>query len=82
MDTLAADGVQHVEFRAFLGPTKYDLIHPEGYFNGDSTVRYYQEVLTINQGIVYTISSDDPGVLGYKGVTPDYGAIFLAWALI
>ncbi len=51
LDTLAADGIQHVEFRAFLGADKYDLEHPlgSGYFNGDSTVQYYQEVLAETQ---------------------------------
>jgi adenosine deaminase CECR1 len=47
LDTLAADGIQHVEFRAFLGAEKYDLEHAvgSGYYNGDSTVQSYQEVL-------------------------------------
>jgi adenosine deaminase CECR1 len=47
LDTLASDGVQHVEFRAFLGAEKYDLEHAvgSGYYNGDSTVQSYQEVL-------------------------------------
>ena len=35
----------------------------------------------LQQGVQCSISSDDPGVFGYEGVTYDYWAIFLAWEL-
>ena len=35
----------------------------------------------LRDGIQCTISSDDPGVFGYQGVTYDYWSIFLAWEL-
>lgn len=35
----------------------------------------------LSQGIQCSISSDDPGVFGYNGVTYDYWSIFLAWEL-
>ena len=41
--TLAEDGIQHVELRAFLGAGLHDLRHPPGYFTSDTLVRYYQE---------------------------------------
>lgn len=42
-DSLAADGVQHVELRTHLGGSLYDLEHPAGSFPGDSVVLYYQK---------------------------------------
>ncbi|HEX8425493.1 hypothetical protein [Hymenobacter sp.] len=41
-DSLAADGVQHVELRAGLSGSLYDLQHPAGSFPADSIIRYYQ----------------------------------------
>jgi adenosine deaminase CECR1 len=42
LELLVKDGVQHVELRS-ISSGLYDLQHPEGYFNADSTVRYIQE---------------------------------------
>jgi adenosine deaminase CECR1 len=44
-------------------------------------LRIHPAVHYINQGMVCTISPDDPGVFDYKGVTPDYWSIFLAWGI-
>ncbi|MGI4741445.1 MAG: hypothetical protein ACRYG7_40280 [Janthinobacterium lividum] len=35
----------------------------------------------IRRGVQVSISSDDPGIFDYVGVTPDYWAVFLAWEL-
>ncbi|MFA8300372.1 MAG: hypothetical protein ACEPOV_09440 [Hyphomicrobiales bacterium] len=35
----------------------------------------------IKEGIAVTINSDDPGMFGYKGVTPDYWVAWMAWDL-
>ncbi|MCC9135651.1 hypothetical protein ACFSKU_12920 [Pontibacter silvestris] len=44
-DSLAADGVQHVEARTHLGGSLYDLEHPAGSFPGDSVISYYQRAV-------------------------------------
>jgi len=41
-DSLVADGVQHVELRAGLSGSLYDLRHPAGAFPADSIIRLYQ----------------------------------------
>ncbi len=46
LDTLIADGVQHVEFRSGISSHRlYDLDHPIGYYTADTMVQYYQDVL-------------------------------------
>lgn len=35
----------------------------------------------LHQGLPVTISPDDPGFMGYHGVTLDYVYVFLAWGL-
>lgn len=35
----------------------------------------------LHQGIPVAISPDDPGFMGYKGVTLDYLYVYLAWEL-
>jgi adenosine deaminase CECR1 len=35
----------------------------------------------LHQGVPVTISSDDPGFMGYEGVTLDYLYVFLSWEL-
>ncbi|MGI4886828.1 MAG: hypothetical protein ACRYFR_17870 [Janthinobacterium lividum] len=42
-DSLAADGVQHVELRAALNGSLYDLRHPAGAFPADSIIRYLRQ---------------------------------------
>ena len=42
-DSLAADGVQHVELRASLNSSLYDLYHLAGAFPADSIIRYLQQ---------------------------------------
>ncbi|OUJ73862.1 hypothetical protein BXP70_12885 [Hymenobacter crusticola] len=42
-DSLAADGVQHVELRTSLNGSLYDLQHPAGSFPADSIIRYFQQ---------------------------------------
>ncbi|HEX8349694.1 MAG TPA: hypothetical protein VF598_07020, partial [Hymenobacter sp.] len=42
-DSLAVDGVQHVELRTSLNGSLYDLQHPLGSFPADSIIRYFQE---------------------------------------
>ena len=44
-DSLAADGVQHVELRTHLSDNLYDLEHPAGYFTGDSVIKYIQHAV-------------------------------------
>jgi len=44
-------------------------------------LRVHPAVGYLAQGIQCSISSDDPGVFGYNGVTYDYWSIFLAWEL-
>lgn len=44
-DSLAADGVQHVELRTHLSDNLYDFAHPNGYFNGDSVVSYIRQAV-------------------------------------
>ena len=41
-DQLVSDGIQHVELRGIFNEL-YDLQHPAGYFNADSSIRYFQE---------------------------------------
>jgi len=41
-DSLATDGVQHVELRTSLNGSLYDLQHPAGSFPADSIIRYFQ----------------------------------------
>ena len=41
-DQLVADGIQHVELRGIFNEL-YDLQHPAGYFNADSSISYFQE---------------------------------------
>ena len=48
-ETLAEDGVQHVELRAFLGMGLHDLTHPPGYYTSDTLLRYYQEAVQRTQ---------------------------------
>ncbi|WKN46237.1 hypothetical protein [Tunicatimonas pelagia] len=46
LDTLIADGVQHVEFRAGISSHRlYDLDHPIGYYTADTMVRYHRDAL-------------------------------------
>ena len=46
LDTLIADGVQHVEFRAGISSHRlYDLDHPIGYYTADTMVQYHQDAL-------------------------------------
>jgi len=35
----------------------------------------------LHQGLPVSISPDDPGFMGYEGVTLDYVYVFLAWGL-
>ena len=35
----------------------------------------------LRQGVQYTISSDDPGIFGYSGLTYDYWSAVMAWNL-
>ena len=44
-------------------------------------MRNHPALLYIQLGIPISISSDDPSIFQYKGVTPDYWAIYLAWHL-
>lgn len=44
-------------------------------------LRNHPAVYYMKQGVPITISPDDPGVFGYRGVTPDYWAIYMAWGL-
>ncbi|MEM7514309.1 MAG: hypothetical protein AAF388_25510 [Bacteroidota bacterium] len=44
-------------------------------------LRNHPALLYIQLGIPISISSDDPSIFQYKGVTPDYWAIYLAWHL-
>jgi adenosine deaminase CECR1 len=44
-------------------------------------LRNHPAVFYMKQGVQVTLSSDDPGVFGYEGVTPDYWAACLAWGL-
>ena len=44
LDSLVADGVQHVEFRSMYGAPVFDLDHEPGYYTVDSTVRYLKEI--------------------------------------
>lgn len=44
-------------------------------------LRMHPATYYLTQNIPISISSDDPGVFGYVGVTPDYWAIWLAWNL-
>ncbi|MGB3849031.1 MAG: hypothetical protein WA958_03630 [Tunicatimonas sp.] len=48
-ETLAEDGVQHVELRTFLGVGLHDLEHPPGHYTADTLVRYYQEAVERTQ---------------------------------
>jgi adenosine deaminase CECR1 len=41
-EQLVDDGIQHVELRGIFTDL-YDLQHPDGYYNADSIVRYFQE---------------------------------------
>ena len=41
-EQLVEDGIQHVELRGIFNEL-YDLQHPDGYFNADSSIRYFQE---------------------------------------
>jgi adenosine deaminase CECR1 len=41
-EQLVDDGIQHVELRGIFNEL-YDLQHPAGYFNADSSIRYFQE---------------------------------------
>ena len=40
-EQLVEDGIQHVELRGIFNEL-YDLQHPDGYFNADSSIRYFQ----------------------------------------
>jgi adenosine deaminase CECR1 len=44
-DSLAADGVQHVELRTHLSDNLYDLEHARGYYTGDSVIKYIQNAV-------------------------------------
>lgn len=44
-------------------------------------LRVHPAVGYLAQGIQCSVSSDDPAVFGYNGVTYDYWTIFLAWEL-
>jgi adenosine deaminase CECR1 len=44
-------------------------------------LRNHPAVYYMKQGVPITISPDDPGVFGYRGVTPDYWAAYMAWGL-
>jgi adenosine deaminase CECR1 len=44
-------------------------------------LRVHPAIGYLAQGIQCSISSDDPAVFGYNGVTYDYWTIFLAWEL-
>ncbi len=44
-------------------------------------LRGHPAQLLLRRGVQCTISSDDPGVFAYEGVTYDYWSIFLAWEL-
>ena len=44
-------------------------------------LRMHPATYYLSQNIPISISSDDPGVFGYVGVTPDYWTIWLAWNL-
>ncbi|MEM6767413.1 MAG: hypothetical protein AAF655_20910 [Bacteroidota bacterium] len=44
-------------------------------------LRNHPGYLYIQLGIPVSISSDDPSIFQYKGVSPDYWAVYLAWNL-
>ncbi|MFP4505628.1 MAG: hypothetical protein ACLFOZ_13000 [Cyclobacteriaceae bacterium] len=44
IDTLLADGLQHVEFRVIPRAGLYDLEHPPAYYNADTVLTYLQEL--------------------------------------
>lgn len=44
-------------------------------------LRLHPAHMLINKGIQITVSSDDPAIFDYSGVTLDYWSIFLAWEM-
>ena len=44
LGALIKDGIQHVELREMYAMPMYDLVHPSGYYNADTIVRYYREI--------------------------------------
>ncbi|MDW7690471.1 hypothetical protein R9C00_23070 [Flammeovirgaceae bacterium SG7u.111] len=50
-----------------LGYVRDLRIHPATYY--------------MSQGIQISLSPDDPAIFGYRGITPDYWAAFIAWEL-
>jgi adenosine deaminase CECR1 len=44
IDSLLADGLQHVELRVIPRAGLYDLEHPAGYYNEDTVLTYLQEL--------------------------------------
>ncbi|MEL6671332.1 MAG: hypothetical protein AAFR61_04045 [Bacteroidota bacterium] len=44
-ESMVATGIQHVELRKTYVFTPYDLEHEPGYFNPDSSIRWFQEVV-------------------------------------
>jgi adenosine deaminase CECR1 len=44
-------------------------------------LRNHPALTYLHEGLAVTISPDDPGIFGYKGVTPDYWEACVAWEL-
>jgi len=44
-------------------------------------LRIHPAIGYLNEGVQCTISSDDPGIFGYNGVTPDFWEAIMAWEL-
>lgn len=46
-----------------------------------SDLRIHPAAGYLNRGVPCVLASDDPGIFGYTGMTPDFWAAFMAWNL-